>query len=202
MVELFQKLQRPARRSLTGLVGEACLILFAADANAAIAAWRVDPDERFDFVTENLRLDVKASSVRRRSHEITFEQANAPGGTCAIFASICVEPAGGGCSLSELVGMIEERSTGNSGAVSKLRTVIADTLGNTLPAAMSWRFDLPVAKSSLQLFEAAEIPALRPPLPSGISAIRFVSDFSASQPSSAAHLRMRLGPQASALLPA
>lgn len=202
LVELFQKLQRPARRSLTGLVGEVSIILFAADANAAIAAWRVDPDERFDFVTGDLRLDVKASSVRRRSHEITFEQVNAFGGTCMLFASIWIESAGGGCSLSELIVMIEKRLVGNSAAASKLRMVIADTLGDTLPSAMSWSFDLPLAKSSLQFFAASGIPALRPPLPSGISGVRFVSDFTASQPSDLTELRLSLGSQTSALLPA
>jgi hypothetical protein len=88
LVALFQRLQLPARRSLTGLVGELCVILFAADANAAISAWRVGPDERFDFIVGKLRLDVKATSTDRRSHEITFEQANAPESADGLFASI------------------------------------------------------------------------------------------------------------------
>ena len=201
LVELFQKLAQPARRSLTGLAGELCVILLASDASAAIDAWRIDPDERFDFIAGSLRLDVKSSANRRRSHEVSFEQANPPPGTTGLFASIWIEQAGGGSSLSQLLSQIEERLAPSPGAASKLWTVVADTLGNTLPAAMSWRFDLPLAESSLLFFEAARVPAFRPPLPSGISAVRFVSDFGQALPSSLDALRASVGLGGAALLP-
>jgi hypothetical protein len=79
--------------------------------------------------------------------------------------------------------------------------VVADTLGNTLPAAMSWRFDLSLAQSSLLFFEAAGIPAVRPPLPSGISAMRFVSDLSQALPASLNTLRKSIGSGEAMLLP-
>jgi hypothetical protein len=201
LVALFQRLQQPARRSLTGLFGELCVILFAADANAAISAWRVDPDERFDFVAGNLRLDAKATSTRRRSHEITFEQANPPEGTQGLFASIWIETVGGGTTLGGLLATIETRLGQGSRSVSKLRSIVAETLGNALPAALDSRFDLQLAKSSLLLFEAAGIPALRPPLPSGVSAMRFVSDFGQTLPGAIGRLRKSLGSEEAALLP-
>lgn len=202
LVDLFQRLQQPAQRSLTGLIGELCVILLASDAPAAVTAWRVDPDERFDFVAGNLRFDVKSSSSRRRSHEVSFEQANPPSGLMGLFASIWIEPAAGGYSLAELLENIEEKLAGRTSASAKLRTVVADTLGNTLPAAMSWRFDLPLATSSLLLFEASQVPALRPPLPSGVSAARFVSNFADSPPADITQLRMKLDADASGMLPA
>ena len=126
------------------------LILFAADPDAAISAWRVDPNERFDFVVGNLRLDVKATSTGRRSHEITFEQANASEGAQGLFASIWIETVGGGgTTLSGLLATIETRVGGQSCLVSKLRRVVAETLGNALPAALDSRFDLQLARSSL-----------------------------------------------------
>ena len=112
-----------------------------------------------------------------------------------------IEQAGGGSSLSQLLSQIEERLAPSPGAASKLWTVVADTLGNTLPAAMSWRFDLPLAESSLLFFEAARVPAFRPPLPSGISAVRFVSDFGQALPSSLDALRASVGLGGAALLP-
>jgi Putative PD-(D/E)XK family member, (DUF4420) len=175
LVALFQRLQQPARRSLTGLVGELCVILFATDANAAISAWRVDPGERFDFVVRNLRLDVKATSTGRRSHEITFEQANAPEGSKGLFASIWIENVGGGTTLSGLLATIEDRLGRQGQSVSKLRSVVAETLGNALPAALDSQFDLQLARSSLQLYEAAAVPAIRAPLPLGVSGLRFTS---------------------------
>lgn len=201
LVELFQKLQQPARRSLIGLAGELCIILLAANAPAAIDAWRIDPDERFDFLAGSLRLDVKSSSNRRRSHEVSFEQANPPPGTTGLFASIWIEQAGGGFSLSQLLGRIEERLLSSPHAVSKLWAVVGDTLGSALPAAMSWRFDLPLAEASLLFFEAARIPALRPPLAVGLSAARFVSDFAQTSPSPVGALRTSLGSAEAVLFP-
>lgn len=202
LVELFQKLQQPARRSLTGLVGELCIILFAADAAVAVGAWRIDPDERFDFVAENLRLDVKASSRRRRFHEIAFEQANPPNEVCGLLASIWIEAAGGGCSLSSLSKSIEERLARDWRATFKLRTIIADTLGKNVIEAMQWSFDLELAKSSLLFFDANVVPAIRPALPAGVSAVRFMSDFSDAAPVVNERLITLLAPLALKLLPA
>jgi hypothetical protein len=201
LVALFQRLQQPGRRSLTGLVGELCVILFAADANAAISAWRVDPNERFDFVAGKLRLDVKATSTGRRAHEITFEQANAPEGAQGLFASIWVETVGGGTTLSGLLAAIETRLGRQSRSVSKLRNVVAETLGNALPAALDSRFDLQLARSSLLLYEAAAVPAIRPTLPFGVSGLRFISDFGRCAPIGTDLLREALGAVEASLLP-
>ena len=182
LVNLFQKLQAPAKRSLAGLVGELCYLLLVADPVAAIAAWRADPYERFDFVGGNLRLDVKASTTRGRSHDISFEQANVPTGTRGLFASLWIEPAAGGVSINELLAMIEQSVVSAPTAVAKLRSVVADTLGSTLPVALDWRFDLQLAKTSLSLFDATTVPAVRAALPVGVSAVRFASDFARVPP--------------------
>lgn len=199
-VELFQKLQTPPRRSLAGVLGELCLIYLATDETAAIQAWRIDPDERFDFVAGTLRIDVKASTQRQRIHNLSFDQANPPSGTRSLFASIWIEPTGGGTTLAKLLTLIERATTGNS-AVSKLRLVVADTLGNTLPAAMTYAFDLRSASESLQFFDSATVPALRPPLPNGLSSVRFISNFGLANPESLPLLKASLPPEEAALLP-
>src|SRR5262249_22737969 len=107
LVELFQKLRSPARRSLVGLVGELNVIEAARDVATAVRCWRTDPDERFDFALGGLRLDVKSSSNRQRTHEISFDQANPPIGTRGMIASIWIERMAGGVSLSDLLRMIE-----------------------------------------------------------------------------------------------
>jgi hypothetical protein len=177
LVELFQRLRIPPRRPLTGLVGELCVIFFSRDPSRAIAAWRTDPDERFDFVCERLRLDAKASSNRRRVHSASFEQVNAPHGTIGAFASLWVEPAGGGVSFADLISKIETNLGTNQTAISRLRLIVAATLGDSLKAALGWRFDLALAQSSLQFFDAALVPAIRSSIPKGVSALRFSSDF-------------------------
>ena len=176
LVELFQKLHKSARRSLVGLVGELSVIDVASSTAVAVRSWRSDEQERFDFGTGKLRLDVKASSNRQRVHEISFEQANPPVGSIGVIASIWIEPLGGGVALSELLTSIEARIAHAGELVSRLRTIVASTLGDTVPQAMEWRFDSKLAESSLRYFDAGVIPAIRPPLPPGVSSARFTSD--------------------------
>lgn len=109
LVDLFQKLRKPPRRYLAGLVGELCIIRAARDPVAAVTSWRTDPEDRYDFVVGRLRLDVKSSSNRLRSHNVSFEQANPPPGCIGIIASTWIEAAGGGTSLAELLQMIQVR---------------------------------------------------------------------------------------------
>lgn len=180
LVDLFQKLRKPPRRSLVGLVGELGVIWAARDAAAAVSAWRADPDGRYDFVRGTLRVDAKASTDRRRWHGVSFEQANPPPGTFGLLASVWVEAAGGGISVSEHIAAIEARLGADHASILRLRSIVADTLGDTLVAAMDWRFDLVVATSSLALFDMRAIPAIRPPLPPGVTGVRFIADLDGS----------------------
>ncbi|MCP3475056.1 PD-(D/E)XK motif protein [Bradyrhizobium sp. CCGUVB1N3] len=202
LVELFQRLRVPARKSVVGLIGELSIIDAAADTTVAVRSWRADPDDRFDFGAGKVRLDVKASSNRQRLHEVSFDQANPPSATAAIIASIWIEALGGGVALSELLATIEGKLAGRQQEVLKFRTVVADTLGDSLPQAMDWRFDKQLADSSLRYFDAAIIPAIRPPLPKGVSSARFVSDLSRCSPAELSSLRRSLDQVEQGLLPA
>ena len=52
LVDLFQKLGRPPRKPIVGLVGELLVIEAARDPAKAISAWRTDANERYDFASE------------------------------------------------------------------------------------------------------------------------------------------------------
>lgn len=181
MVDLFQRLKQPPRRSVAGVVGELIVILSAADAVAAVSAWRSDPDERFDFCAGLLRLEAKASTTRRRLHSLSLEQAEPPEGTVGLLASVLVEQASGGFSVGEAVERIEGRLIDHN-SILRLRSIIADTLGSDLPLALAWRFDLQQALASLLFFDLRQIPAIRGPLPSGVSGVRFTTDLSNCSP--------------------
>jgi hypothetical protein len=178
LVDLFQKLRSPAQRPLVGLIGELKVINSASDVASAIRCWRTDPNERFDFSTGSLRLDVKASGNRKRIHEISFEQANPPEGTIGVIVSIWIEAMAGGLALSRLLDVIETKIASRSEELLRLRDIVANSLGDSLPAAMRWAFDNELAESSLRYFDTTIIPAIRPPLPPGVSSARFVADLS------------------------
>lgn len=80
VVDLFQRLARPPRRHMVGLAGELLVIRAAADPAAAVRAWRVDQDERFDFSVGALRLDARppqrtAGYMRSRSSRPILHRA-------------------------------------------------------------------------------------------------------------------------------
>jgi Putative PD-(D/E)XK family member, (DUF4420) len=184
LVDLFQKLRRPPRKPIMGLVGELLVIACAADPQAAVAAWRRDPDERYDFAVGELRVEAKTSSRAARVHFLSAEQADPPPGIVGLLASSFVEQAGGGSSLEHILNLIEAKLLGHAEVV-RLRSIVADTLGRDLPAALSWSFDLASALSSLAFFDLRAIPAIRGPLPAGVSSVRFTVDLAGISPVSA-----------------
>lgn len=175
LVDLFQRLAKPPRKNIVGLVGELLVIWAASDAAAALRAWRVDQDERFDFAVGALRIDAKATTTDRRVHEVSLEQANPPPGTMGILVSFIIQPSGGGFSLSELISDIEARIQVHD-LILKVRTVVADTLGRDMQSALGWSFDLARATSSVRVYDMSTIPAIRPPIPAGVSGVRFLVD--------------------------
>jgi hypothetical protein len=201
IVELFQKLRAPAKRSLIGFAGELVAIHASENAVSAVRAWRTDPDERVDFATATVRLDMKSAGTRQRVHEISFDQANPPAGTIGIIGSTWIEPLAGGISISQLLSNIEDRLQNDSQAVMRLRTIVAGTLGDSLPNAADWSFDLELAKASLCYFKSDDIPAIRPPLPPGVSSARFVSDLNGCSPLDLATFKKQLSDAERGLLP-
>ena len=175
LAEIFRKLSIPARRTLIGLVGELVAIGLASDTEAAVAAWRVDDDEVFDFARGRLRFEVKASSAQVRNHEISYEQANVPADCIGILLSTIVKMSGGGTTLASYLEQIEEKLDNNASAIVKLHQVVADTLGADLPGALEARFDRELAFDSARYYNLGNIPALRGELPVGVTRVRFTT---------------------------
>jgi hypothetical protein len=190
LVEILQQLSKPASRSVSGLFAELLVIAISRSPLRCVAAWRANPGDRFDFSLDDARLETKATSDRVRSHYFSIEKCVPPGGTYAVIASMFVEQNGAGQSLGELLSEAQGRLAGAMQAQLKLRTVVANSLGAALPAALHMRFDTALARSTLCFFKAEDIPAIRPPIPGGVSAVRFRSDLTNISPVSMDHLAM------------
>jgi hypothetical protein len=191
LASLFQRLSRPPRQSVTGMIGELMLIFCAAVPEQAISAWRSDPSNRYDFICGNLRLEVKATEQRQRAHYVSYDQCHPPDGTIGILASLVVESAGGGASVAELIEGIEARIAGNIAATLRLHEVIADTLGQALIGALGERFDRQLARATLFFFDLRRIPAIRDPLPLGVTDVRFISHLGTAAPLDIEGLRLQ-----------
>lgn len=188
LVDLFQRLSSPPRRTAIGLFGELFVIDSAKSPAVAVQAWRSTTDDRFDFSIADVRLEVKASSTRQRAHDFSLEQCHPPTDSVGVLVSLFAEASGGGLSLLDLVERIKQRLGGDPGLQLKLQQTIAEALGRTAPAAFSMRFDEDVARSSLQIYELGSIPAIRGPIPSELSQVRFRSDLSGVLPTNRKNL--------------
>lgn len=181
LAEIFRKMLLPPTRKLSGLFGELCLIYRARLPHDVIRDWREDDADRYDFSSNELKVEVKSTSTRQRVHEFSYEQCSPPAGSVGLVASLFVERAGRGTSIRGLQELIEARIAGRAGSILKLREVIATTLGHDLRGAETALFDLALAANSIRYFDLNEIPAIRSELPSGISRLRFASDLSSAR---------------------
>lgn len=176
LIELFQKLSEPSKCSVVGLIGELYVIYAARLPKIAVEAWRSGTDDRFDFSIDDVRLEVKASNTRQRSHNFSLEQCSPPPNTNGVLISLFIEASGGGLSLHELIVRIEETLGGDTGLLLKLQETIAGGLGQHMPTALSMRFDESLARSSLQAYDLTSIPAVCGQPPPEVSQVRFRSD--------------------------
>ena len=182
LVDLFQKLSRPPRKSAIGLFAELLVISVASEPKTAVGAWRNDPDDRFDFATSDVRIEVKASGNRERAHNFSLEQCMPPSGTCGLLISLFVEPSGGGTSLLDLIQEIESQIQGDIDLMMKFQEIVTEGLGEQTHVALSMRFDVQVAKSSMRVYELDSVPKVPVPLPRSVSRVRFRSDISGMIP--------------------
>lgn len=178
VIELFQQLDRPPKRELTGLYGELLLIMWSVSAKESLRAWRTDSVARFDFSTGDVRIDAKASASRLRSHNFSLAQCRPPPGTTGLIASLLLEP-GTGASVGDLVRKIEARLGSEVDLVVKLHEIVANALGAGLVEGLKFRFDERAARASLRWYFTADIPSPQDPLSSAVSDVRFKSDLSA-----------------------
>ena len=193
---IFASLTKPSRQSVTGLIGELMLLSLASNVSAAIACWRTNQTDHFDFAAVDARVECKASSSGMRLHSLSWEQCNPPPGS-ALVASLFVDSAGGGTSVRELLDRIEGRTTVD--AAIRLRETVAATMGASLRSSLDARFDEALCRASLQWFDLRAVPAIRGELPDGITGLRFTSNFGFAVPIQPSGL---MGTQLSALIPA
>jgi hypothetical protein len=174
VVSLFRSLAQPQRRTALGIWGELFILAESQEPNILAAAWRVDPDERFDFAAGANRVEVKTALGRIRSHYFSLEQLNPAAGSSLLIASMHTERSSGGASIGALVNEVCE-GLGLSWC-GRVRAVVADSLGAALATSLEVAYDRELARASLQYFEATSVPQIVPPIPAGVAEIKFRSD--------------------------
>lgn len=189
LVDLFQALTLPAKKSIQGLWAELFVIRGASDPHALAVAWHKLPEERVDFVSGSQRLEVKSTANRSRIHHFSLVQLRPPQSTRLIVASIFVETIGNGLSLRALFDEIRSRFESEPALLTRLDIIFYATLGSGWSDAMEECFDQELARESLQFFDSTNIPKIEDPISSAVSDIRFTSDMTGASPLATYSLR-------------
>ena len=182
LVELFQSLAAPTKKTIQGVWAELLLIRLASDPQAMAAAWHCDPLEHFDFAAGPQRIEVKSSSLRRRAHHFSLAQLTPPQGTRVLVASLFVERSGGGASVQRLFENVRELLASSAEIMAHFDATFYASLGSGWEEAMSEAFDWELARESVAFFTAADVPKVGEPIPLTVSDVRFRSDLSSATP--------------------
>jgi len=176
--ELLVRVVRPADRDLQGLWAELCVLDYAADSVALVRAWHRSQYENFDFLVEGTVLEVKSTRSRTRSHRFTSRQLTEPPRT--LIVSIKLDATGAGDSIFDIYDRVA------SALPAPLRRAfdqeVFDAIGDRYIEAAEVRFDQVLARQSLALFDARDLPALREPFPPRISDVTFKVDLEGIEP--------------------
>jgi hypothetical protein len=178
LTELFKTMANPPRKTAAGLWGELFFIRMSRNPILLLDAWHADPHEAVDFVHNEQRVEVKTTSGQVRRHRFSATQLLEPEGTCLIIASLFARRVASGLSVARLISQVRRTCAARLDLVRKLDMIVAASLGSAFIEALELEFDEQLAASTLGFYRAAELPALRPPFPAGVTEVEFSADLS------------------------
>ena len=134
--DIFRALAAPSRRELSGLWAELYVILRCGHSAAALGMWHSDQFDRYDFSSDLLCLEVKATVQGTRVHDFALEQLEPPAEGVGLFASLLLQPLTGGLGVLDLARRIEDAAPGDARLRLKLRqNIAADWARTFLPVS-------------------------------------------------------------------
>ena len=181
--DLFRALAMPSSRELPGLWAELFVILRSGNRVNALRLWNSDQFDRFDFSSEALCLEVKATVRGTRVHEFALEQLEPPTEGVGLVASLLLQPLTGGLGVLDLAREIEESAVGDAKLRLKLWQNIAAALGADFSAGLDRQFDMSFADRNLTIYSMTDIPRPERPTDPRVTGLRFVVEL-ATVPSS------------------
>jgi hypothetical protein len=176
LVELFQALSAPGKKTIQGIWAELLLIRLSRDPLAMAAAWHREAQEHFDFADGPQRIEVKSNNSRRREHHFSIEQLTPTGGSRIVITSVFVERSGGGVSLQTLFDETRALLSTVPALVSRFDVVFYAALGSGWSDAMDESFDWQLATDSIAFYRAEAIPKPQNPRVDAVFDVRFRAD--------------------------
>ncbi len=189
LIELFQAMTEPPRKSVRGLWAELFLISRSSRPSVLIDAWHTMIEDRYDFAMDNQRVEVKSFSGDLRCHHFSLEQLHPSKGVIALVSSMLVEQSQAGESIVDLRGKIQNRLGNQLNSLLHVDSIIALTLGSNWRGASESRYDPKLGNESLAFYATSAIPSVRPDVPSAVSRVRFQSNLTGVSTVDLSHYR-------------
>lgn len=182
LANLFSRFLKPSGREVSGLWAELFVIAQSFDIPLAVACWRADAHNRFDFVWNKVNLEVKATTHTIRSHDFALEQLEKPSGGKGFVVSLLLQSLNGGVGVMHLATEIERALPMNSELRQKVWTNIAADLGSDFGSSLDKEFDRDYAQRHAVLFNMEDIPVPRFTPDPRITSVRFIANLAGVMP--------------------
>jgi hypothetical protein len=178
LVELFQALSAPPRKTVQGLWAELFLIFKARDPIRLARSWHAVPEEVYDFSDGCQCVEVKSTTGSVRQHHFSLAQVRPGAEIKVLIASLFVQRSEEGASTADLLESIIQSIGQDPSLCFHIEKVVSLTLGSSWRRAAEDKFDIKAASSSLMFFWAEDVPAVSEDRPGKVSDVKFRSDLS------------------------
>jgi hypothetical protein len=176
LANLFSKIEN-STGDILGLWGELCLISKSGNVPGAVRCWCLHKNAKYDFVSSEFVLEVKATLRVTRQHRFSLDQLRPEGEFDAYVASLQLVETHSGKTVSELLEEIHDAipDTDLQSAFFRLCLIKG---GKDIYRSSLRLQELP-DNSSLAIFDAQEIPVPRIDPSAPVTNVRFDVDLSA-----------------------
>ncbi len=182
---IFSAAKQAPKKMTQGLWAELLVIARSGNPEKMVEAWHNQPAAKIDFAMGRFKLEVKSTGGDTRVHHFSLDQLCPSANSTVFVASAVVRECArgnGGMSVDDLRGLISERLA-STDADLRLRTIIAETLGEKYEQARKMTFDYVEAGDSLRFYDAADIPHIsKDCVPAGVTGVGFSSDLTDVKP--------------------
>ena len=147
---------RPSDDAVTGLIGELIFILNCKDMEKAIKCWHSAIDDTYDFSSESVRLDVKATRSGIRHHYFSSTQIPASTSKKVLIASVLVDSVEMGTTLGQIINRVTANLS--SDLADKVNTSVIKQIGTHPGMVLNPQIDIDNTLKSINIYDSLEIP--------------------------------------------
>ncbi|CAH0255526.1 hypothetical protein SRABI80_03090 [Peribacillus frigoritolerans] len=164
-------------RERQGLWGELFFITQAGNIKSFMKHWHKEPNRKFDFVKDCLRLEVKSTSLQERIHAFSHQQLFNSKPNETVIASLILRKEDEGLSLRELITTVFEHISDDLSLIIKLEKA-RRLAGMETPMEIGPIYDERFAKENLKFYHVSNVPQFPLPEPPGVTDTRYNVDLS------------------------